>query len=90
VALGINSIIPIPASPVTTTVSPQTSTSIPVVPTPAPITVPEVPSKYSTALGVLERMGFVNQQFNISLLERGKGNLEQVVTWLLEMGNVPH
>jgi len=86
VTFGINSTIPIPTVPVTTTV-PQT-TSIPVPSTPS--SVPEVPSKYSTALGVLERMGFVNQQLNISLLERGKGNLEQVVTWLLEMENVAH
>jgi len=88
VALGINSIIPIPTAPITT-MPPQTSNSVPSVPAPA-VTVPEVPAKYSTALGVLERMGFVNQQLNISLLERGKGNIEQVVTWLLEMENVPH
>jgi next-to-BRCA1 protein 1 len=91
VTVGINSTIPIPTAPTVTTSS---SSIVPVptpspTPIPAPIAVSEI-SKFSSALGVLERMGFVNQQLNISLLERGKGNLEQVVTWLLEMENVPH
>jgi hypothetical protein len=50
------------------------------IPTPAP-------SKYASSLGVLEKMGFVNEKLNISLLERSQGNIEQVVTWLLEMEN---
>jgi hypothetical protein len=50
------------------------------IPTPAP-------SKYASSLGVLEKMGFVNEKLNTSLLERSQGNIEQVVTWLLEMEN---
>jgi len=50
------------------------------------VTLPKV-SKYASALGVLEKMGFVNEKLNTSLLERAQGNVEQVVTWLLEMEN---
>jgi hypothetical protein len=45
------------------------------------------PSKYASSLSVLEKMGFVNEKLNTSLLERSQGNIEQVVTWLLEMEN---
>jgi len=51
-------------------------------PTPAP-----APTKYASSLSVLEKMGFVNEKLNTSLLERSQGNIEQVVTWLLEMEN---
>lgn len=76
---GIDSVIPpVPSAPTTTT---TTETTTPVTET----------SKYASALGVLERMGFVNLQLNNSLLERAQGNMEQVVTWLLEMENsIPH
>jgi len=50
------------------------------IPTPAP-------SKHAASLSVLEKMGFVNEKLNVSLLERSQGNIEQVVTWLLEMEN---
>jgi len=56
------------------------------IPAPAPIPAP-TPSKYASSLGVLEKMGFVNEKLNLSLLERAQGNIEQVVTWLLEMEN---
>jgi len=46
-----------------------------------------VEPKYGSALGVLEKMGFVNEKLNLSLLERSQGNIEQVVSWLLEMEN---
>lgn len=53
-------------------------------PVPEPVPAP-VPSKHAASLGVLEKMGFVNDKLNISLLDRSQGNIEQVVTWLLEM-----
>jgi len=56
------------------------------IPTPVPIAVP-APSKYASTLSVLEKMGFGNEKLNTSLLERSQGNIEQVVTWLLEMEN---
>jgi len=42
-------------------------------------------SKYASSLSVLEKMGFVNEKLNTSLLERAQGNIEQAVSWLLEM-----
>jgi len=51
------------------------------------VTSPKPTPKYASALGVLEKMGFVNEKLNTSLLERAQGNVEQVVTWLLEMEN---
>jgi len=51
------------------------------------IPVPPTPSKHASSLGVLEKMGFVNEKLNSSLLDRSQGNIEQVVTWLLEMEN---
>jgi len=42
-------------------------------------------SKYASSLSVLEKMGFVNEKLNTSLLERAQGNMEQAVSWLLEM-----
>jgi hypothetical protein len=60
-----------------------------ILPVPEPVPEPSVPSaplsKYASSLGVLEKMGFVNEKLNSSLLERSQGNIEQVVTWLLEM-----
>jgi hypothetical protein len=50
-------------------------------------TIPAEPSKYASALSVLEKMGFVNEKLNLSLLGRSQGNVEQVVSWLLEMEN---
>jgi hypothetical protein len=44
-------------------------------------------SKFASALAVLEKMGFGNEKLNASLLDRAQGNVEQVVTWLLEMEN---
>jgi len=72
VAQGIDSTIP--------SIYPTLTTS-PVVTSPKPT------PKYASALGVLEKMGFVNEKLNTSLLERAQGNVEQVVTWLLEMEN---
>jgi len=66
--------LPVPTEPVVTS------------PLPKPVEVP----KYASALGVLEKMGFSNEKINASLLERAKGNVEQVVTWLLEMENSNH
>jgi len=75
ISQGLNSTIPlypiISNSPVIT------------LPVPEPKPVP----KYASALGVLEKMGFDNEKLNASLLERAKGNVEQVVTWLLQMEN---
>jgi len=91
VVQGINSVIPpIPSAPTTSTVTAPV-TILPALPATSTTTnVPE-PSKYANALGVLERMGFVNVQLNNSLLERAQGNIEQVVTWLLEIENsIPH
>jgi len=55
-----------------------------------PISIPSPPAevtKYGSSLGVLEKMGFVNEKLNSSLLDRAQGNVEQVVSWLLEMEN---
>jgi len=49
-------------------------------------TIPADP-KFASALSVLEKMGFVNEKLNQSLLGRSQGNVEQVVSWLLEMEN---
>jgi len=49
-------------------------------------TIPSEP-KYGSALVILEKMGFVNEKLNQSLLDRSQGNVEQVVSWLLEMEN---
>jgi len=80
VSQGLNSTIPlypiITSSPVVTLPVPTPTVSKPA----------EVP-KYASARGVLEKMGFDNEKLNASLLERAKGNVEQVVTWLLEMEN---
>jgi len=70
-------------------------TNSPVVALPVPNSNPSVSkpvevTKYSSARGVLEKMGFDNEKLNASLLERAKGNVEQVVTWLLEMENSSH
>jgi hypothetical protein len=67
----------IPSSSSTTVASTASTTS----PAPAPAT----PSKYAPQLSVLEKMGFVNDKLNSKLLERSQGNIEQVVSWLLEM-----
>jgi len=79
ISQGLNSTIPlypiITNSPVITLPVPE--------PKPEPKPVP----KYASALGVLEKMGFDNEKLNASLLERAKGNVEQVVTWLLQMEN---
>jgi next-to-BRCA1 protein 1 len=57
-----------------------------ILPVPEPTPVPTKPlSKYASSLSVLEKMGFVNEKLNTSLLERSQGNMEQVVSWLLEM-----
>jgi hypothetical protein len=48
-------------------------------------TIPAEVSKHGASLAILEKMGFVNEKLNISLLERAQGNVEQVVSWLLEM-----
>jgi hypothetical protein len=53
---------------------------------PPAISTPPV-TKHAVSLGVLEKMGFVNEKLNTSLLDRSQGNIEQVVTWLLEMEN---
>jgi len=79
VSQGLNSTIPlypiITSSPVVT------------LPVPTPTSKPTEVPKYASARGVLEKMGFDNEKLNASLLERAKGNVEQVVTWLLEMEN---
>jgi len=67
----------IPSSSSTTVASTASTTS----PAPAPAT----PSKYAPQLSVLEKMGFVNDKLNTKLLERSQGNIEQVVSLLLEM-----
>jgi outer membrane biosynthesis protein TonB len=41
--------------------------------------------KYNSQLGVLESMGFTNAQLNLYLIQNHKGNVEQTVSWLLEM-----
>jgi len=51
---------------------------------PAPLA-PASASKYASSLGVLEKMGFANEKLNSTLLDRSQGNIEQVVSWLLEM-----
>jgi len=59
----------------------------PVISDPKPVVIqkPAEVSKYASALGVLEKMGFINEKLNAGLLEKSKGNVEQVVAWLLEM-----
>jgi hypothetical protein len=78
ISQGLNSTIPL--YPVLTN-SPVITLPVPD-PKPAP--------KYASALGVLEKMGFDNEKLNASLLERAKGDVEQVVTWLLQMENSSH
>jgi len=41
--------------------------------------------QYKNQLVVLESMGFSNAQLNIYLIHKYKGNIEQTVSWLLEM-----
>jgi outer membrane biosynthesis protein TonB len=41
--------------------------------------------QYKNQLVVLESMGFSNTQLNIYLIHKYKGNIEQTVSWLLEM-----
>jgi hypothetical protein len=41
--------------------------------------------QYQAQLGVLENMGFTNAQLNLYLIHKYKGNVEQTVSWLLEM-----
>jgi len=41
--------------------------------------------KYNGQLDVLESMGFTNAQLNLYLIQKHKGNVEQTVSWLLEM-----
>jgi len=67
------------------TVSGSISTTAPSTSSP---TVPLVEPKYKAQLGVLEKMGFANEKLNLSLLERATGNIEQAVSWLLEMERV--
>jgi len=43
-------------------------------------------AQYKNQLGALESMGFSNAQLNLYLIHKYKGNLEQTVTWLIEMG----
>jgi len=47
---------------------------------------PALQAKYKTQLTALESMGFSNAQLNLYLIHKYKGNLEQTVTWLIEMG----
>jgi len=79
VVQGLSSTIPSSSS--TTVASTASTTS----PAPAPATPSATPSKYAPQLSVLEKMGFVNDKLNTKLLERAQGNIEQVVSWLLEM-----
>jgi len=51
------------------------------------VSIPAEVSKYASSLGVLEKMGFLNEKLNLSLLERAQGNMEQVVSWLVDMQN---
>jgi len=41
--------------------------------------------QYKNQLNVLETMGFANSQLNLYLIHKYKGNVEQTVSWLLEM-----
>jgi len=41
--------------------------------------------KYQVPLSTLEKMGFSNLQLNLYLIHKYKGNIEQTVTWLIEM-----
>jgi len=41
--------------------------------------------QYKAQLAVLEGMGFANAQLNLYLIHKYKGNIEQTVSWLLEM-----
>jgi len=41
--------------------------------------------KYLVQLSTLEKMGFSNLQLNLYLIHKYKGNIEQTVTWLIEM-----
>jgi len=43
-------------------------------------------SQYKNQLVTLESMGFSNTQLNLYLIHKYKGNLEQTVSWLIEMG----
>jgi len=43
-------------------------------------------AQYKNQLATLEGMGFSNAQLNLYLIHKYKGNLEQTVTWLIEMG----
>jgi len=80
VSQGLNSTVPLY----------PTITSSPVVALPVNSNPTAEVTKYASARGVLEKMGFDNEKLNASLLERAKGNVEQVVTWLLEMENSSH
>jgi len=41
--------------------------------------------KYQVPLSTLEKMGFSNLQLNLYLIHKYKGNIEQTVSWLIEM-----
>jgi len=41
--------------------------------------------KYQVQLTTLAKMGFSNLQLNLYLIHKYKGNVEQTVTWLIEM-----
>jgi len=41
--------------------------------------------QYKNQLSMLETMGFSNSQLNLYLIHKYKGNVEQTVSWLLEM-----
>jgi len=43
-------------------------------------------AQYKNQLVTLESMGFSNTQLNLYLIHKYKGNLEQTVSWLIEMG----
>jgi len=43
-------------------------------------------AQYKNQLTTLEGMGFGNSQLNLYLIHKYKGNLEQTVSWLIEMG----
>jgi len=45
----------------------------------------QIRQQYQAQLGVLENMGFTNAQLNLYLIHKYKGNVEQTVSWLLEM-----
>jgi hypothetical protein len=40
---------------------------------------------YQAQLDILNKMGFDNAELNLYLLGKAKGDLQQVVPWLLEM-----